>query len=96
VSRGKIKLSFRGRKKPEAPPSVAAATEGVAGAVGCGTASQTQSVTQSEIYDCVDPERVAYLILWKRLKSVAGDEFARLNTGVLLTRENRTGREPKW
>ena len=92
----KLDFFFGGGKSPKHPPSIAAATEGVAGAVGCGTASQTQSVTQSEIYDCVDPERVAYLILWKRLKSVAGDEFARLNTGVLLTRENRAGREPKW
>jgi hypothetical protein len=51
-------------------------------------------------------ERVAYLILWKRLKSVAGAEFARLSTGaritrgnsgngVLLTRENRAGQEQK-
>jgi len=86
----KLNFFFGGGKSPKHPPSI------VAGAVGCGTASQTQSVTQSEIYDCVDPERVAYLILWKRLKSVAGDEFARLNTGVLLTRENRAGREPKW
>jgi len=103
----KLNFLFGGGKSPKHPPSVAAATEGVAGAVGCGTASQTQSATQSEIYDCIDPERVAYLILWKRLKSVAGDEFARLNTGVritrgnsgngvLLTRENRAGREPKW
>jgi len=52
------------------------------------------------------PERVAYLILWKRLKSVAGAEFARLSTGaritrgnsgngVLLTREHRAGQEQK-
>jgi len=95
VSRGKIKLSFRGRKKPEAP-AFGRRGDRRRGAVGWVTASQTQSATQSEIYDCVDPERVAYLILWKRLKSVAGDEFARLNTGVLLTRENRAGREPKW
>jgi len=46
------------------------------------------------------------LILWIRLKSVAGPEYARLNTGVritrgnsangvLLTREIRAGREHK-
>ncbi len=28
------------------------------------------------------------LILWRRLKSVAGAEFARLNIGVRITREN--------
>jgi len=67
---------------------------------------RTNSSVKTKIYDCSNPERVAYLILWKRLKSVADAGFARRNTGaritrgnsgngVLLTRENRAGQEQK-
>jgi hypothetical protein len=46
--------------------------------VVCGTVNQRGQQRESEIYDCVDRERVAYLISWKRLKSVAGAAFPAL------------------